>query len=265
MTFLDKYKLNLFLGLSFLIFISIYSISNTDIKNRNEIRSSTLTQNDILEVTSINSGLFNNHRLNDKIQKLNTSFSDWTKYASNGRTYLTYYIHDGILEGNIKGKYLKMMAGSGGGVYAASNYAKSVFINMINNVCYTNKAVTYNSRYGSIFNTERGGPIVPGTYSMSPDIGGTCVKANGKTFENRYIELIPDKKSWGTIYELGRRGGFRIHFKGGIGSDGCIVPEEYHDFLKIMNQVQRTKGGTLIVKKSMGEIITCGDSLIDNL
>lgn len=50
-----------------------------------------------------------------------------------------------------------------------------------------------------------------------------------------------------------------------LGSSGCIVPEEYGDFTRLLNQVKNTECGTLILKKSKGEVISCGNSLIDNL
>ena len=47
------------------------------------------------------------------------------------------------------------------------------------------------------------------------------------------------------------RGGFYIHERGPLGSDGCIVPLSAHDFQRIMQGLTATHGGTLHVRETM--------------
>jgi hypothetical protein len=47
------------------------------------------------------------------------------------------------------------------------------------------------------------------------------------------------------------RGGFYIHGRGPLGSDGCIVPMAAYDFHRIMQGLAASHGGKLIVVETM--------------
>jgi hypothetical protein len=92
----------------------------------------------------------------------------------------------------------------------------------------------------------RGGPIPPGDYR--------CVYlAHHLPFKGPVIRLSaePNARAIHTVFAsmpiVHHRGGFYIHGRGELGSDGCIVPEIPTERLRLNNAVKKEHGGTLKV------------------
>lgn len=263
MTFLNKYKINIFLGLSILIFISIFSISSRDENNKIVKELLRLPSIKLRELKSSDPNFAINKVIKAKIDLINPSLPKWKKGTTTGKTILTYYIHESLIEGTIHGKFLSINAYSGGGALATDE--SLINKKMINNVCDIDKVARYPSN-GLRTKNMRGGPIVPGDYTIDATILGNTEDSNGRIYDNRRIILTPSAKTGKIINKLNRRGGFRIHFKGDIGSDGCIVLDDYTMFLKLITEVQASNGGKLKVRKSRnGEEWACGHEIIDIL
>lgn len=182
-------------------------------------------------------------------------------YQLESKIKLYYYIQEGEIDiYSSKEEFLfNCFAASGGGAYAGKNSTVHVSDESRNNICHLNITTEFNKNNEVIV---RGGPIVPGEYTFGADAEGD---ASAKS-DNRYISLIPNAKTQKNIKLLGRKGGFRIHCKGGRGSDGCIVPQKAEDFRKILAHIAKSSGGTLTVKKSRdGMEWSCGNVIIDNL
>lgn len=174
---------------------------------------------------------------------------------------LYYYIQEGEIDVySIKNIFLyNCFAGSGGGAYAGKNSSVLVSEDSRNNVCHLNISTVFNKNNEILV---RGGPIVPGEYTFESDVLGDVSSIS----DNRYVSLSPNIKTRKNIKLLGRKGGFRIHCRGGHGSDGCIVPQKREDFWKILDYISKSDGGTLTVKKSRdGMEWSCGNPIIDNM
>jgi hypothetical protein len=77
--------------------------------------------------------------------------------------------------------------------------------------------------------TKKGGPIPPGLYTM---------KATHPVNSFKRIVLTPDDSNDMSAEAGGTRGGFLIHPRGPIGSQGCIVPMHSNDFARLWQAVR---------------------------
>jgi len=120
-------------------------------------------------------------------------------------TDLVYNVLEAQLVGRIDGVHVSAYAVSGG--RAGSKTAGAV-----NPLLANNPYATRVKKAGDEKSAPPGGPIVLGTYSL-------------KTHESKphMIRLIPAE---GTA--MHGRSGFLIHGRGPRGSDGCIVPTDFH-------------------------------------
>jgi hypothetical protein len=119
------------------------------------------------------------------------------------KTDLVYNIVEQVLSGAIDGVSILAQAGSGGRAGSKTKGAHNIFL-------ANNPFATGVKKKG----TRPGGPLPMARYLL-------------KTHEskNNWIRLIPiaaDAKL------LGDRDGFAIHGRGKRGSDGCIVPTDFH-------------------------------------
>lgn len=262
MAFLNKHKINIFLGISALIFISIFSISNSNLTRK----VNPLERLSCLKLKEIN---YNYHiDIADRIMVLNKAFLSKTPILKKAKQYniiqLIYYIQEGQMEIILNNKELSFNAASGGGAYANTQNADKFKEDLRNNICHLDKVTKFNSNNEVV---ERGGPIVPGVYTFETDIeGALTAKQDGRMSDNRFIRLNPNHLTERNIQLLGRKGGFRIHCRGGRGSDGCIVPQNCEHFQKLLDLVSISGHGILLVKKSKyGMEYTCGNKIIDAL
>lgn len=205
-----------------------------------------------------------NHTIRTLVDKIDERLRDRGKQGK--KLVIYYYIQEGELEVNKPiGKHkFTCFAASGGGAY--SNKLNSVYSedDKRNHICHLDKVTKFNSNNQLV---ERGGPIVPGTYTFRSEIAGEVqTRGNGIISDNRYIALEPNTKTQKNICLLDRTGGFRIHCRGGRGSDGCIVPQSAADFKKLLTLIAESSDGKLIVKKSRnGMEYHCGNVVIDNM
>jgi hypothetical protein len=148
--------------------------------------------------------------------------------ATAGRaSELTYYVFEGVLAGILNGTSVSISAVSGGGGGSKVHPPNAA---MNNPYMYSLKEVK--GRAGL-----RGGPIPLGRFKIAtPAPHGHLGLAARLTPETP----MPN-----------HRGGFFIHGRGPLGSDGCIVPMAAHDFQKIMQGLKLTHGGLLYVRETM--------------
>lgn len=160
--------------------------------------------------------------------------------AAAGKAKLTYYIREAILEGIVAGEFIQILAVSGGGAGKTDrNYASNLPPEepYFNNPTYT--GIRKSSNEGI-----RGGPLPTYHYII------------GKPEHNKAI-LTPTQNMLTPVSgatfktETGRDGGFQIHGRGAIGSDGCIVPLVPAEFHRLMEGLKKDGGGLLTVKDSM--------------
>ncbi len=146
------------------------------------------------------------------------------------RAEFTYYIFEGVLIGTANGKSFHISAASGGG--GGTKDKKLVLADSTNNP-YSVGVKEQDTKVSHV----RGGPIPPGKYS----IGTPAVhKPLGLS-----AQLLPTGGQ-----PMYGRSGFYIHGRGPKGSDGCIVPLDKTEFVSLMDNLKRTKGGVLFVEET---------------
>jgi hypothetical protein len=137
---------------------------------------------------------------------------------------LTYDVGNEILHGDVGNQHFFTRAFSGGG---RSRYRPAGEATL----------ESWNSKRESR-GRVRGGPLPPGTYK--------CL-----FFEHLYgvkhvwhnvIRLDPI-----LVPSLGHRGGFLIHGSGPLGSDGCIVPQNEAERMRLNKAVKENQGTMLRV------------------
>ena len=145
-----------------------------------------------------------------------------------GKAVLTYYIKEGILVGQVAGKLIHIFAasGGGGGTKKISGPAEPSTVN--------NPYLTGQRKHGRV----RGGPIPVGRYIIEPPKPWHHTQA---------ARLQPSVSAAHFSAATGRDGGFLIHGRGPLGSDGCIVPKIPSQFIELMNGLASDVGGTLTV------------------
>jgi len=151
-----------------------------------------------------------------------------------GRANLTYYIFEGVLVGVVNGTFIHIFAHSGGGG-GSTNAAGPSEPDAVNNVYRT----------GQLTRTDRGirgGPIPTGKYT---------IRRPSRWHGGRAARLEPADPI-GFQKTTGRSGGFLIHGRGPLGSDGCLVPLLSAQFHALMDGLEKDDGGTLWVLQAMG-------------
>jgi hypothetical protein len=158
---------------------------------------------------------------------------------SSGKANLTFYIYEGLLTGYLNGQFVIFSAKSGGGGASKLGITDS---SVVNNPDKIEKKMGYVKKEDAK-KENRGGPIPPGTYKiLKPVSWGKSKKA--------VIEPL------GTTMELLKkigRGGFLFHARGNYGSDGCIVPDSWEAYLKLMEGLETDAGGTLQVYDALSQ------------
>ncbi len=166
--------------------------------------------------------------------------TDCPENTAVGKAKLTYYIREAILEGIVSGEFIQIVAVSGGGSGKTDNKYTT---NLPPEEPYFNNP-TYTGVRKSQSEGIRGGPLPAYLYIIS------------KPERNRAI-LTPTKNRHTAVsgatfkMETGRDGGFQIHGRGAVGSDGCIVPLVPDEFHQLMERLRKDGGGLLTVKDSM--------------
>ncbi len=141
---------------------------------------------------------------------------------------LTFYISEGLLTGLAAGHmiHLRAMSGGGGGSTKHGGDADT------DNPASTGVKETA---------TRRGGPLPVGKYKIHAP--------SRRAHLGLCAQLDPyDKEQAAHMFG---RGGFFIHGRGPLGSDGCIVPME--SFAVLMGYLGADRGGVLVVSASMVE------------
>jgi hypothetical protein len=156
-----------------------------------------------------------------------------------GKASLTYYIWEGILVGQVAGERIFMLAASGGGGGTIKPHPDEP--QNVNNPYATGRLT--HSHGGGTGRPVRGGPIPVGRYLIEPP------KPWHKTRAARLIPSVPASRFTALT---GRSGGFLIHGRGPLGSDGCIVPLLPSDFPKLMDGLEADGGGVLTVLEAQG-------------
>lgn len=151
-----------------------------------------------------------------------------------GRANLTYYISEGVLVGSVNGTFIHVFAHSGGGGGSTRATGPSD-PDAVNNVYLTGQ-LTQPGR------DVRGGPIPPGRY---------IIRKPGRWHGGRAARLEPTDPL-GFQKATGRSGGFLIHGRGPLGSDGCLVPLLSAQFHTLMDGLEKDDGGILWVLQAMG-------------
>ena len=155
-----------------------------------------------------------------------------------GKANLTYYIFEGVLAGTVNGKFVHIFTYSGGGSgynpahHQAANFARD---NQATNNPYRTGQATNEAK------SIRGGPIPGGRY---------IIKKPVKWHGSKAARLEPLSPM--TFFKrTGRSGGFLIHGRGPMGSDGCLVPVNPSEFQRLMEGLEKDDGGTLWVLETM--------------
>ena len=143
-----------------------------------------------------------------------------------GKANLTYYIFEGVLSGTVNGKFVHIPALSGGGG-GTKRKAGPTEPDTVNNPYRTGQA----EKAG-----VRGGPIPVGLYLIQKPAAWHGGKA---------ARLTPSQPI--QFFAATGRGGFLIHGRGPLGSDGCIVPLHPNQFQGLMDGLEKDDGGTLTV------------------
>ena len=144
-------------------------------------------------------------------------------------TELTYYIFEGVLTGRADGKFIHILALSGGGGGSTRNTSTDATNNP-----YAEGQKTTGTGAGHV----HGGPIPPGSYQIATPA------------HHHHLGLAAHLTNVGK--EPYGRSGFYIHTRGTHGSDGCIVPLSKSDFETLMASLSVSHGGKLFVLESMG-------------
>ncbi len=156
-----------------------------------------------------------------------------------GKANLTYYIFEGVLTGTVNGRFVHIFTYSGGGSGYDPKRPKAA------NYSRDSQAANNPYRTGQVTNEAaniRGGPIPPGKYIIAKP---------SKWHGSRAARLEPVNPV--TFFKrTGRDGGFLIHGRGPIGSDGCLVPVAPSDFQRLMDGLEKDDGGALWVLETMG-------------
>jgi hypothetical protein len=144
---------------------------------------------------------------------------------------LTYYILEGVLTGNVGGKYFNVYAYSGGGGGSTVNKPDM----------------------GNVFQPYSTGRKTSGK--------GTAHKHGGAVPVGRYVIKKPTHHPHLGLSaycdpmepnNMMNRGGFYIHNRGPHGSDGCIVPKSR--FEELMDALKKTGGGVLFVQETIEDL-----------
>ena len=149
-----------------------------------------------------------------------------------GKSMLTYYISEGVLVGTVAGKFVHIFAASGGGGGTLSKEGP-VDPEAVNNPYKTGQKTE---------GKTRGGPIPVGVYR---------IESPAPWHNGRAARLVPSGSDAKFRKATGRDGGFLIHTRGKLGSDGCIVPMVQADFVKLMDGLAADGGGHLTVLETM--------------
>lgn len=151
-----------------------------------------------------------------------------------GKANLTYYIFEGVLVGTVGGQPIHIFAESGGGGGSTAKAGPSEPAT-VNNPYSTGQKL--NPKAG-----HRGGAIPTGRYTI----------AKPSAFHStRGARLTPAHPAH-FAKAAGGRGGFWIHGRGPLGSDGCIVPMVHSQFQTLLDGLNKDGGGTLFVMEAMG-------------
>lgn len=156
---------------------------------------------------------------------------------SQGKAQFTYYLFEGLLVGTTNGKLLMIPALSGGGGMSKLNITDS---SIVNNPYSTHKKQGYRGKENAV-PEKRGGPIPRGRYQINkPEPWLSSKKA-----------VLTPLGATSTLMTSIDRGGFLIHGRGNYGSDGCIVPRDWDDFIQLMKDLEADDGGILWVEETM--------------
>jgi hypothetical protein len=139
---------------------------------------------------------------------------------------LSYYISEGLLTGLAAGHMVSLRAMSGGGGGSTKHGGNTD----TNNPSSTGLKET---------SAHRGGPLPAGRYKIAAP--------SRRAHLGLCAELDPYDKDQGA--HMFGRGGFFIHGRGPLGSDGCIVPME--SFAELMGYLTKDRGGVLVVFATM--------------
>lgn len=170
---------------------------------------------------------------------------DCAENGSVGKTRLTYYIREAILEGTVAGAFIQILAVSGGG---SGKTDASYSVNLPPEQHYFNNPM-YTGVVRSAQEGIRGGPIPIYQYIIHKPENQRAVLTPTKDLKNAVSPSIFKK-------ETGRDGGFQIHGRGAHGSDGCIVPLVPAEFHRLIEGLKKDGGGILtVVDSSNGEEI----------
>jgi hypothetical protein len=152
------------------------------------------------------------------------------------RMALTYDIAKELLYGTVGKEKFHLKAYSGGGRGKAAGYGPG------ESSLRSHLSTTKEDEDAGI----RGGPIPPGDYR--------CVYlAHHHPFKGAVIQLSPQHSAraihtvFASMPIVHHRGGFYIHGRGELGSDGCIVPEIPTERIRLNNAVKKEHGTVLKV------------------
>lgn len=151
---------------------------------------------------------------------------------------LEYRIADQVLEGILGGVKIRILAGCGG---RAGSTKTNPLANVAQNPCMTDLKHVKGNKTARI-----GGPLPCGLYKMKATQKQVTPKKGTTKFID-WIALEPEKSNL-----MFGRGGFAIHGRGEIGSQGCIVPYSASEFKKLYDCVKSNNGG--ILKVSPGDV-----------
>jgi hypothetical protein len=132
-------------------------------------------------------------------------------------TDLTYNVIEGHLTGSIDGERINARASSGGRGGTKTAGAENYFL--VNNP-FASGVKLKDPKKGSV-----GGTLPMGRYTLRVH--------EDKKHKKNWIRLIPD-----TSNSMKGRAGFAIHGRGKRGSDGCIVPTDFHMVLMLYKLVE---------------------------
>jgi Protein of unknown function (DUF2778) len=149
-----------------------------------------------------------------------------------GKANLTYYIFEGVLVGTVGGEQIHILALSGGGG-ATRRKEGPTDPNAVNNPYRTGQVKVGNAR---------GGPIPLGRYDIRKPA----------PWHKGWAARLDPVDPRGFLAATGR-GGFLIHGRGPLGSDGCIVPLVPSQFQALMHGLEKDDGGALTVLESFGD------------
>jgi hypothetical protein len=149
-------------------------------------------------------------------------------------TDLMYNVIDGLLTGEVDGKHINARANSGGRAGSKTAGVQNYFL--ANNPFATSVKFE-KGKAGSV-----GGTLPLGIYTLRLHES-----------RNAWIRLIPDASN-----NMRGRSGFAIHGRGKRGSDGCIVPSDFHVVLSLYALVKARKQKAL-PEITLGVVATGSD------